>query len=71
MSENKQATYTKKELKKYLKNLVKKQDGLTSFSFEFQSGQSSYHTRLRILITSEKIEHQKTQRKTRSSSPDK
>lgn len=54
--------YTKKELKKYLKDLVKKQTGLAAFSFEYQSGQSTFHTRLRILITSERIEHQRTQR---------
>ena len=61
LSENNHVTYSKKELKKYLKNLVKKQDGLTAFSFEYQSGHTSFHTRLRILITSEKIEHQKMQ----------
>jgi hypothetical protein len=55
-------TYTKKELKKYLKDLVKKQTGLAAFSFEYQSGQSTFHTRLRILITLERIEHQRIQR---------
>ena len=55
-------TYTKKELKKYLKDLVKKQTGLAAFSFEYQSGHSAFHTRLRISITSEKIEHQRIQR---------
>ena len=63
-------TYTKKELKKYLKNLVKKQTGLAAFSFEYQSGQSTFHTRLRILITSERIEHQRIQRGAPADAPD-
>ncbi|MFX1483786.1 MAG: hypothetical protein ACFFCP_11440, partial [Promethearchaeota archaeon] len=63
-------TYTKKELKKHLKDLVKKQDGLTAFSFEYQSGHSTFHTRLRILITSERIEHQRIQKGTPGGSPD-
>ena len=63
-------TYTKKELKKYLKNLVKKQAGLTAFSFEYQSGHSAFHTRLRILITSERIEHRRIQRGTPVDSPE-
>lgn len=63
-------TYTKKELRKYLKDLVKKQTGLAAFSFEYQSGQSTFHTRLRILITSERIEHQRIQKGTPGGSLD-
>ena len=63
-------TYTKKELKKYLKNLVKKQNRLTAFSFEYQSGHTSFHTRLRILITSKRIEHRRIQRGTPVDSPE-
>jgi hypothetical protein len=57
-------TYAKKELKKYLKGLVKDQTGLASLSFEYLSGHTAYHTRLRILITSEKIEHRRILRGT-------
>ncbi|MFW9787555.1 MAG: hypothetical protein ACFFE2_10230 [Candidatus Thorarchaeota archaeon] len=63
-------TFTKKELKKYLKDLVKKQTGVAGFSFEYQSGHSAYHTRLKILITSEKIEHRRIQRGTPVDSPE-
>ncbi len=63
-------TYTKKELKNYLKGLVKKQDRLTAFSFEYQSGHETFHTRLRILITCERIEHRRIQRGTPVDSPD-
>ena len=63
-------TYTKKELKKYLKDLVKKQAGLKAFSFEYQSGHTAFHTRLRILITSERIEHRRIQSGTPVDSPD-
>jgi len=65
----KHVTYTKKELKKYLKELLKKQDRLTAFSFGYQSGHTSFHTRLRILITSEKIEHRRIQKGTPVDSP--
>ncbi|MFW9834182.1 MAG: hypothetical protein ACFFEK_09320 [Candidatus Thorarchaeota archaeon] len=50
-------TYSKKELKKYLKNLLKEKDGLANFSFEYQSGHTSFHTRLTIQVTSDKIKH--------------
>jgi len=70
MSEVKHVTYTKRELKKYLKDLVKKQDRLTAFSFEYQSGHTAFHTRLRILITSERIEHRRIPRGTPVESPD-
>ena len=63
-------TYTKKELKKYLKDLLKKQDRLPAFSFEYQSGHTAFHTRLRILITSERIKHRRIQRGTPVESPD-
>ncbi len=62
LSEVKQVTYTKKELKKYLKDLVKKQDRLTAFKFEYQSGHTAFHSRLRIVITSERVEHRRIQR---------
>ena len=55
-------TYTKKELKKYLKDLVKKKDRLTAFKFEYQSGHTAFHTRLRIVITSERVEHRRIPR---------
>ena len=57
-------TYTKKELKKYLKGLLKEQTELVNFSFEYLSGHTAYHTRLKILITSEKIEQRRIQRGT-------
>ena len=50
-------TYPKKELKKYLKSLWKGKEALDTFSFEYLSGHSSYHTRLKILVTSTKIVH--------------
>jgi hypothetical protein len=70
LSEVKRVTYTKKELKKYLKELVKKQDRLKAFSFEYQSGHTSFHTRLTILMTSERIEHRRIPRGTPVGSPD-
>ncbi len=51
--------YTKKELKKYLKGLLKKNARLENFSFEYQSGHTAYYSRLRITMTSEKILHWK------------
>ena len=48
-------TYSKKELKNYLKDIVKGKDDVTSFSFEYLSGHTSYHTRIKILVTSNKI----------------
>lgn len=55
-------TYSKKDLKNYLKDLLKEQNGLDHFSFEYKSGHTSYHTRLRILVNSKKIEHRRIQR---------
>jgi hypothetical protein len=55
-------TYSNKELKNYLKRILKEKDGLTNFSFEYQSGHTSYHTRLKILVTSKKIEHRRIHR---------
>ncbi len=52
-------TYSKKELKKYLKGLVKEKSGLTNFSFEYRSGHTAFHSRLRIILTSDKIVHWK------------
>jgi hypothetical protein len=63
-------TYSKKELKKYLKGLVKDPAGLPNFSFEYRSGHTSYHTRLRILVTSERIEHRRISRGIEVDSPD-
>ena len=63
-------TYSKKELKKYLKGLVKDPSGLPNFSFEYQSGHNSYHTRVRILVTSERIEHRRISRGVEVDSPD-
>jgi hypothetical protein len=51
--------YTKKELKNYLKNLVKGKADLKSFSFEYQSGHTAYYSRLRITVTFDKIIHWK------------
>ena len=50
-------TYSEKDVKKYLKGQTKDQSGLTNFSFEYLSGHTSFHTRLRILVTSEIIVH--------------
>ncbi|MFW9850419.1 MAG: hypothetical protein ACFFF4_14900 [Candidatus Thorarchaeota archaeon] len=63
-------TYTKKELKNYLKRLLKDQTGLDNFSFEYQSGHTAFHTRLRILITSTKIEQQRIPRGIEVGSPE-
>ena len=52
-------TYSKKELKNYLKDLAKGKGELTSFSFEYLSGHTSFHTRLKILVTSNKIVHRR------------
>lgn len=70
VSQVKHVTYTKKELQKYLKDLVKRQDRLRTFSFEYQAGHTSFHTRLRILITSERIEHRRIPKGTPVESPD-
>ena len=48
-------TYTKKELKNYLKDLLKEKTELSSFSFEYQSGHLEFHSRLRIIVSSDKI----------------
>lgn len=52
-------TYTKKELRSHLKDLLKGKANLENFSFEYQSGQTSYSSRLRITVTSERIVHWK------------
>lgn len=52
-------TYTKKELKNYLKDLLKGKAELATFSFEYQSGHTPYYSRLRITMTSDKIVHWK------------
>ncbi len=48
-------TYTKKELKNYLKNLLKKKEELSFFSFEYESGHMEFQARLRIILSSGKI----------------
>ncbi|MGY5880624.1 MAG: hypothetical protein RTV31_10255 [Candidatus Thorarchaeota archaeon] len=57
-------TYTKKELKNYLKDLLKEKRELTDFSFEYQSGHLDFHARLRIILSSGKIIHWKIPKKT-------
>jgi len=57
-------TYTKKELKNYLKDLLKEKKELADFSFEYQSGHLDFHTRLRIILSSGKIIHWKIPKKT-------
>jgi hypothetical protein len=52
-------TYTKKELRNYLKDLLKGKAELANFSFEYQSGHTPYYSRLRITMTSDKIVHWK------------
>lgn len=52
-------TYTKKELRNYLKNLIKGKAELSDFSFEYRSGHTAYYSRLRITVTSEMIVHWK------------
>lgn len=54
--------YSSKDLKNYLKDLVKGKTTITNFSFEYRSGNTSFHTRLRILVTAEKIEHRRIPR---------
>jgi hypothetical protein len=52
-------SYTKKELRNYLKDLLKGKKDLTRFSFEYQSGNTAYYSRLRIILSSDKITHWK------------
>ena len=63
-------TYSNKDLKNYLKGLVKDPSGLPNFSFEYLSGHTSFHTRLRILVTAERIEHRRISRGVEVGSPD-
>lgn len=56
-------TYTKEELKNYLKGLSKKAE-LSSFSFEYESGHLEFHSRLRIILSSGKIIQWKIPKKT-------
>ena len=57
-------TYTKKELKNYLKDLAKEKTEVTNFSFEYLSGHTAFHSRIRIVVTSDKIVHWKIPRGT-------
>jgi len=52
-------TSTKKELRNYLKDLLKGKAELANFSFEYQYGHTTYYSRLRITVTSDKIVHWK------------
>jgi hypothetical protein len=52
-------TYTKKELRNYLKDLIKGKADLANFSFEYQYGHTAYYSRLRITVASDKIVHWK------------
>ncbi len=56
--------YTKKELRNYLKDLLKGKTELTNFSFEYRSGHNAFHSRLRIILSSNKITHWKIPRGT-------
>ncbi len=64
MIRRKYVTYTKKELKNYLKDLLKKKEELSSFSFEYGSGHMEFQSRLRIILSSGKISHWKIPKKT-------
>ena len=57
-------SYSKKELKNYLKGLLKDNSTLSSFMFEYKSGHTAFHTRLRINISSDKIVHSRIPRGT-------
>jgi hypothetical protein len=59
---SKHLTYSKKELKKYLENLLKGKDELANFTFEYLSGHTSFHVRLKIQVTSNKIVHRRIHR---------
>jgi len=63
-------TYSEKDLKNYLKDLVKGKANITNFSFEYLSGHTSFHTRLKILVTSEKVEHRRIPRGIEVDSPE-
>ncbi len=63
-------TYSDKDLKNYLKDIVKGKLSVANFSFEYRSGHTSFHTRLRILVTSERIEHRRIPRGVEVDSPE-
>ena len=50
-------TYTKKELKNYLKGLLKEKEGFDTFSFEYLSGHTEFFLRLRLIVLSGKVVH--------------
>lgn len=52
-------TYSKKELKNYLKHLLKEGTGLANFSFEYEYGHTAFQSRIRIIVSSDKITHWK------------
>jgi hypothetical protein len=52
-------SYTEKELRNYLKGLLKGKTELAGFSFEYRSGHTAFHSRLRIILSSDKITHWK------------
>jgi hypothetical protein len=52
-------SYTKKELRNYLKDLLKGKIDLGGFTFEYRSGHTAFHSRLRIILASDRITHWK------------
>jgi hypothetical protein len=63
MKRRKRVTYSKKELKNYLKEISKKGE-LAGFSFEYESGHMQFQARLRIILSSGRIIHWKIPAKT-------
>ena len=57
-------TYTKKELKNYLKELSKKKAEVSSFSFEYESGHREFQARHRIILSGGTIIQWKIPKKT-------
>ncbi len=54
--------YAKKELRNYLKDLLKGKIEFANFSFEYRSEHTAFHSRLRIVLSSDKITHWKIPR---------
>lgn len=52
-------SYAKKELRNYFKDLLKGKTELAGFFFEYRSGHNAFHSRLRIVVSSDKITHWK------------
>jgi hypothetical protein len=64
MKRRKSVTYSKKELKNYLNDLLKNNSKLSSFSFEYESGHLEFQSRLRIFLVSGKLIQWKIPKKT-------